>query len=121
MEAVPTVDRETTPEDVIKAVQHKPNHKASYNAAHEVLRSLQGTNVEAEREQSRHARALVEVMNQTDRPALSEPQHIPERLFTYCDVRRNLHKKRIPANTVVCSIIGSKQRDRGTGMGTCEE
>ena len=52
-EAVPTitvVDRDTTPKDVIKAVQHKLHHKVSYKAARKVLRSLQGTNIEAERE-----------------------------------------------------------------------
>ena len=41
-EAVPTipvVDRETTPKDVIKAVQHKLHHKVSYKAARKVLRS----------------------------------------------------------------------------------
>ena len=55
--AVPTitvVDRETTPKDVIKAVQHKLRRGASYKAACKVLRSLQGTTIEAEREQFRH-------------------------------------------------------------------
>ena len=53
-EAVPSitvVDRETTPKDAIKAVQHKLHHKVSYKAARKVLRSLQGTSIEAEREQ----------------------------------------------------------------------
>ena len=53
-EAVPTitvVDRDTTPKNIIKAVQHKLHHKVSYKAARKVLRSLQGTNIEAEREQ----------------------------------------------------------------------
>ena len=68
-EVVPTItvlDRDTTPKDINKAVQHKLHHKVSYKAARKVLRSLQGTNIEAEREQFRHMGALVEVMKQTD-------------------------------------------------------
>ena len=68
-EAVPTitvVDKDTPPKNIIKAVQHKLHHKVSYIAASKVLRSLQGTNIEAERAQFRHMGALVEVMKQTD-------------------------------------------------------
>ena len=57
---------ETTPKDVVEAVQYRLHHEASYKAAHKVLRPLQGTNIEAEREQFRRMGASVEAMEQTD-------------------------------------------------------
>jgi hypothetical protein len=60
------VNRTTKPKDIVKAINQEYNQSISYHVAHRVLRTINGTSIDDEREQFRQLGLLVETICQAD-------------------------------------------------------
>jgi hypothetical protein len=60
------IDHTTNPKGIVKAINHEYNQSISYQVAHRVLGTINGTSIDEEREQFRQLGLLVETIRQAD-------------------------------------------------------